>query len=371
MKKTLIGLLIAALCLTGFAVAGGNEAVVCDIENGRYIIRIPDPTGDLGWVADEMAQDDSVVKLAGAELVDDHFVVQYAPTGDGDVSVYVKHYTGIACDRMFGWDLRVEGGAVVEANGGSYTESGDPSDSDPYLIGEWMEKDVQFTQMTITKNEDGRGWDVEIASPMTHGAYIFKTTIYYDCELHAFVYDKGKYWDVPITDSEEEVELGEAKVAGTTGRFTFAGDPENLILSWYDDQTDGQEIFFERVEAVNGDAYPGEWVSDRATMEIVADGDGYDVSIHWAGSYNESSEWVYDGCLYDDVSGGLSSFEIGVKTDVTYGENGEIVSSREKYNDGAAAFVINDEGKLVWTDFKETPGENEVTFERVEAAAAG
>lgn len=115
-----------------------------------------------------------------------------------------------------------------------------------------------------------------------------------------------------------------------------------------------------------GDAYLGEWVSGRATMKIVADGDGYDVSIRWGSSYCEDAVWVYEGCLYDDVSGGLSSFEVGVKTDVTYGENGEVISSKELYNDGAAAFVINEESKLVWTDFKETPGENEVTFERME-----
>ena len=364
MKRMLIGLLIAALCLTGFAAAECDAAVVCNIENGSYVIRIPDPNGDLGWLADDMAQDDSVVRLASEELVDDQFVVRYDPTGDGDVSVHVKHYTGIACDRMYGWDLRVEGGAVVDATGGSYTESGDPSESDPFLIGEWMENDAPFAQMSITKNEGGRGWDVEIASPMTHGAYIFKTTIYYDCELNAFVYDKGKFWDVPITDSEEEVELGEAKVAGTTGRFAFTGDPENPILSWSDDQTDGEERFFERAKDAQGDPYPGEWVSSRATMEIVADGDGYDVAIHWGSSYCESAEWVYEDCLYDEVSGGLSSFEVGVKTDVTYGENGDVVESREVYNDGAATFIINEEGKLVWTDFKETPGENEVTFER-------
>ena len=251
-KRIAVVILFAALCLTGpaFAEADG-PAAVCNIENGSYVIRIPDPEGDLGWLADDMAQDDFVVKLARAELVDGEFVVQYDPAGDGDVSVHVKHYTGIACDRMYGWDLRVADGAVVEATGGSYTASGDPADSDPYLVGEWMEKDTQFTQMTIAKNEGGRAWDVEIASPMTHGAYIFKTTIYYDCELHSFVYDKGKYWEVPITDSEEETELGEAKVAGTTGRFVFTGDTENLLLSWYDDQRPEEEIVFERMEAAD------------------------------------------------------------------------------------------------------------------------
>ena len=250
MKKLLAILMAAALCLVGFAMAEEEAAggkVSSEIENGEFVIRV-NAGDDLAWVADDMAQDPSVVELASADNVDGAFVARYAPVGDGDVTVGVRHYTGIACDEMMTWDLHVENGAVTEVIGGSYAAGSDDAVSDSYLLGEWLEAETQFTQMTIEKNPE-RGWDVEIASPMTHGAYIFKTTVQYDCELNSFVYDKGKFWDVPITDSEEEVELGEAAIAGTTGSLTFVGDDENLMLEWYDDEHPDAIIRFEKAGA--------------------------------------------------------------------------------------------------------------------------
>ena len=52
---------------------------------------------------------------------------------------------------------------------------------------------------------------------------------------------------------------------------------------------------------------------------------------------------------------------------MTYGEGGEVVFSQEAYNDGAANFALNDDGTLTWTDFKGTPGENALVFERMPA----
>ena len=255
MKKLIAILMALALLVCGLttvAMAEEAEAAVGHkfndlIEDGEFIIQV-DAGDDMGWIADDMAQDSSVVKLVYADTLDGTFVARYAPVGDGDVTVGVRHYAGYACDEMMTWDLHVENGAVTEVTGGSYTASGDEADSDPYLLGEWLEKDTQFTQMTIEKNPE-KGWDVEIASPMTHGAYIFKTTIQFDCERNGFVYDKGKFWNVPITDSDEEVELGEAAVAGTTGIFTFVGDPVDVLLEWCDDQNPENTIVFEPFKA--------------------------------------------------------------------------------------------------------------------------
>lgn len=250
MKKLFAFLLTLALLLCGMAAIAEADATAegtkinCLIEEGSYIIQIDDPEGDLGWVADDMSQDDSVVTLYDADLIEDTFVVRYDPVGDGDVTVAVCHYTGIACDEVHTFDLHVENGAVTESTGGSYTASPDEAELDQYLSGEWLEPETQFASLSIEKNPE-RGWDVEIASPLTHGAYVFKTTIYYDCELDSFVYDKGKFWDAPITD-EEEPELGEAKIAGATGTFTFADDDQKLCLTWYNDQQPEQEILFQR-----------------------------------------------------------------------------------------------------------------------------
>lgn len=255
MKKLIVVFTALALLLCSMAVLAETDPVpagtkiTCHIVDSSYVIRINDPEGDLGWIADDMAQDDSVVKLGDAGLIEDAFVVRYDPAGDGDVTVGVRHYTGIACDEAHTFDLHVENGAVTDCTGGSYTASPDEAAQDPYLSGEWLESETQFTQMAIAKNAE-RGWDVEIASPLTHGAYVFKTTIYYDCSKDCFVYDKGKFWDVPITD-EPNPELGEAKITGTMGTFSFAGDEQSLTLIWTDiDERHGEiAVVFERVAA--------------------------------------------------------------------------------------------------------------------------
>ena len=260
MKKLIAILMTLALLVCGLTtVAMGEEAEAAVghkfndlIEDGEFIIQV-DAGDDMGWIADDMAQDSSVVKLVYADTLDGTFVARYAPVGDGDVTVGVRHYAGYACDEMMTWDLHVENGAVTEVTGGSYTASGDEADSDPYLLGEWLEKDTQFTQMTIEKNPE-KGWDVEIASPMTHGAYIFKTTIQFDCERNGFVYDK-------------EVELGEAAVAGTTGIFTFVGDPVDVLLEWCDDQNPENTIVFEPFKAEEEAADEAATANDTAYVD--------------------------------------------------------------------------------------------------------
>ena len=291
MNKLVTIVLTVALLVCGLAAFAEESPINCGIEDGSYVIRIPDENGDLGWVADEMAQDDSVVRLAKAELEDGAFVVQYDPVGDGEVSVYVKHYTGIACDQMHGWDLKVENGAVVECTGGSYTASPDPSDSDPYLIGAWQTQDGAAS-MTIGKNPGGADWDVEIEGTNAEGAYIFKTTIRYDCELNGFVYDKGKFWDAPADGDE----LGEAKVAGTTGMFTFTGDDQHLQLGWVDDADPEQELTFHKDALVDygaSEIYP-QADMDEAIALIMAEFDTWEGcemhAIRYAGDESADQE---------------------------------------------------------------------------------
>ena len=304
MKKSIILFLTALMCLIGVSAQADGTSINCLIENGSYIIQIDDPEGDLGWVADDMAQDDSVVRLYDADLIEDTFVVRYDPVGDGDVTVGVRHFSGIACDEVHTFDLHVENGAVTESTGGSFTASPDPTEQDPLIIGKWLEKDTQFTQMTIEKNPDGKAWDVEILSPLTHGAYIFKATIYYDCELDSFVYDKGKIWDVPITE-EENPELGEAKIAGSTGSFTIGGTEEALTLTWYSDVNPEDRVVFEKSKAFSIDYGTSKLYSEADMNEAIDQilssflfKDGCKIhSIRYAGDENNTEEniaWLND-----------------------------------------------------------------------------
>lgn len=250
MKKIVSVALTIALMLCGLAALAEAPLNVADqqintlIDDGGFVIQI-DVGDDMLWEAFDMAQDDTVVYLYMSDVLEGTFVARYQPNGDGDVTVGVRHVYGMACDRVVTWDLHVEDGAVQEVTGGSEAVAPADEDLDPYFIGEWVQADTQFSVMTMEKNE-GPGWNVEIVSPLSHGAYVFKATVWFDCELNSLVYNKGKFWDVPITDSEEAPELGEAKIAGTCGRFALEGDEQDLRLDWYDDSQPEAEMIFER-----------------------------------------------------------------------------------------------------------------------------
>ena len=114
-------------------------------------------------------------------------------------------------------------------------------------------------------------------------------------------------------------------------------------------------------------AFVGEWVSDRARLTIEQADDTFHCLIQWGNSAFDATEWEYD-CMYDEVAGGLTSLETGVKRIVTYDAAGEATDVEVVFEDGAANFALNDDDTLTWTDFKETPGENEVVFERAQPA---
>ena len=249
LKKLLVIMFTAMLCLTGFAMAESADAVDAleinaFIEDGEFIIQVPVEPGDEGWDAYDMAQDPSVVELAIADTIEDTFVARYAPVGDGDMTVGVRHFTGIACDQVMTWDLHVEDGAIREVTGGSHTASSEDEWYDAYILGEWLEQDTQVCRMNIAKNIE-RGWDVEIIFPVSHGAYIFNATVQFDCELDSFVYENGAYWDIPV-DFEDGMDLGEARTTDTCGNLSIEGDEAHLVLSWYDDERPEDLVRFER-----------------------------------------------------------------------------------------------------------------------------
>ena len=184
MKKLLILLtffLAAALTVSSLAEDTAPDAIRGDIVDGSYVFRIPMLPDDSGeWVPDAEFAGGPVVRLASAESEDGALVVRYEPVQDGTVTVNLRHYNGYACDAVHGFDLLVTGGSIQEVTGGSYTETPSDEDLDPYLSGKWLEKDTQFTEMMLSKNPES-GWDAEITSPLTHGGYVFRATLHYDC----------------------------------------------------------------------------------------------------------------------------------------------------------------------------------------------
>ncbi len=115
---------------------------------------------------------------------------------------------------------------------------------------------------------------------------------------------------------------------------------------------------------VTGPAYLGVWVCGRAMLTISDEHPGYRVEIVWGNNAAEVTEWSYY-CPYELTDGSLVSEPTGVKTDVTYGEDGEVGQSVKDYEDGQATFSINAAGKLTWDDAKENAGDG-MEFESTE-----
>ena len=103
-----------------------------------------------------------------------------------------------------------------------------------------------------------------------------------------------------------------------------------------------------------GDIFLGVWECDRAKLTIAKGDDGYKCYLTWGGSASETATWEYD-CWYDGF--GLSSVETGVHRVLTYNEDGAIANEEVVFTDGAASFVIGDDGNLVWNEYKEERGE--------------
>jgi len=115
---------------------------------------------------------------------------------------------------------------------------------------------------------------------------------------------------------------------------------------------------------VTGPAYLGTWVCGRATIVITDEHPGYRIEITWGNSAAEVTEWNYY-CPYTLTDRKLVSEPTGVKTDVTYGADGEVAQSVTGYEDGQATFSIGEDDRLAWADAKENAGAD-MAFERAE-----
>ena len=111
-------------------------------------------------------------------------------------------------------------------------------------------------------------------------------------------------------------------------------------------------------------AYEGNWACGRASMEMYREEEGFRVLISWGSSAAEHSEWEYS-CFYDAVDNALVSMPFGTRTDITFGEDGEIAAANVIYEDGEAAFTLDEDGHLIWQDAKENAGQD-MHFERME-----
>lgn len=152
-----------------------------------------------------------------------------------------------------------------------------------------------------------------------------------------------------------------------TAEFAFKDGEDALV--WNDSESLGATHTLIREEAADAQdyagaqAFAGQWVCDRASVEIAAQDDGsYDVVITWADSAFEQTEWHY-ACAYYGDEKAMKTYEPGTKATVTYGEDGAATDTKVKYQDGEAVFTLDETGHLHWADTRENAGDNMV-FER-------
>ncbi|MBR5345369.1 MAG: hypothetical protein IK127_06045 [Clostridia bacterium] len=108
--------------------------------------------------------------------------------------------------------------------------------------------------------------------------------------------------------------------------------------------------------APNPDLFSGTWACDRAVISINWEEEGYRILIQWGSSAWECTEWEYS-CYFHEEENKLVSMPFGTRTEMVYGEDGDLVSATVVYDDGEATFYLDEEGFLIWADEKENAGE--------------
>lgn len=240
---TVLTLILA--CVPAPAESPASPRIVGSLEDdGSYVVRISLDPGDTGeWNTARIDSDPSAVKTDGQSEADGVLTVRYVPVQDGQATVYLRHFTSIACDELHTINLVVKDGRILEPTGGSYTASPDEDELDAHLSGGWLEEQTQFTSMTIRKNPGG-GWDAEVISPLTHGAWVFRATFFYDCEQDALVYQDGTLWDLS-TEGLEASLRSEPAMTGAAGCFNLSADEKcALVLTWTNPRAQEETVRF-------------------------------------------------------------------------------------------------------------------------------
>ena len=155
----------------------------------------------------------------------------------------------------------------------------------------------------------------------------------------------------PAQDTED-LNKDDSEKAGTVYEFDEEGDEVE------EGDEDAEEVGEEEADV---SPFAGEWLCGAASIYIDEHEGGYDVYIMWDTSDTEESIWEY-ACTLDGATGALTGK--GRKTNETYDEEGEVVSSEVQYTDGSATFTLEND-VLIWADAKEDVARG-MRFERGE-----
>ncbi len=158
---------------------------------------------------------------------------------EGEDYIRLAHTDGYVVDEYMDFNIRIEGGQIVEEIGGSSALPNNDDDLAAYVCGNWQDANEGNTFMEISQNPQG-GFDGVISdgSGQDGITQIYTFHANYDVISEAFKYRDGGFHDVAITDGSEEEAPAEEEAEAGTGEGLVAFDPasseEDLQLILHD-----------------------------------------------------------------------------------------------------------------------------------------
>ncbi len=124
--------------------------------------------------------------------------------------------------------------------------------------------------------------------------------------------------------SDEQITVEVTEDADFVAVFEFASDGQNPVMNFIGPYVSGRA---------------------RALVECVGD-DGAKITIEWGGSAWELARWVMSGRLDTDTL--TVEYSDCVKSIVTYGDGGSLVSEDVEYENGSGRVVFGEDLTLTW-----------------------
>ena len=152
----------------------------------------------------------------------------------------------------------------------------------------------------------------------------------------------------------------EIKEGSGEGYEVYSGIPEDISANDVYDAAEGYSyitVIFDSAASGSGDEdgqnpvmnFIGPYSADRCTVTVAANGmEGAAVSVSWGQSASETVEYSMTGSF--DVDTLEITYSDCEKKLVTYDENGDVVSEKVEFTDGAGVIRFNDDGTLTWQD---------------------
>ena len=239
-------------------------------------------------------------------------------------------------------------------------EDADDSTQNPVmnLIGTYMNDRCEMTIEAV--GTDGAKISAYWGETAKDG-YQWELTGTYDAETQRINYTDAVKTSVTYTDVDQ---FDVNEVVFENGKGYIQVNADNT-LTWNDEQ-DADMAFenFEYVAAADDTEdnaaedsqnpamnFVGDYVDDRCTITVEADGDtDAKITVTWASSAEEVTEWTMSGLFDPDTF--RVNYSDCVKKTTVYDENGHVVSENIDYENGYGRIQFNDD-TLTWQDEQE------------------